>query len=37
MLMVTKNFFALSEGDAEPPTGAQAASSPRDTADQDRW
>jgi hypothetical protein len=25
--------FALSEGDAEPPTGAQAASSPRDTAD----
>ncbi len=29
--------FALSETDAEPPTGAQAVSSPRDTADQARW
>jgi uncharacterized protein len=29
--------FALSETDAESPTGSQAATSPRDTADQDRF
>ena len=29
--------FALSETDAEAPTGSQAAASPRDTPDQERW
>jgi len=29
--------FALSETDAEAPTGSQAVASPRDTADQERW